>query len=75
MLLCHVRIHDLLRDTDSELEEGEDKESTKQRKVLKAKRRGDTQKQTWLKEENEDITDFMDISAAKKVLGKFCCVV
>ena len=62
MLLC--RIDEILQDSD--LEEEEDKSS-------KASRQGSRkggQRQNWIKEGEEDITDLMDTSAAKKVMGE-----
>ena len=62
-------IDDLLRDTDSELEDDYD-ESASRAKMKKATKRRD--KQAYLMETGEDeIVDFMDPSASKKVLGKF----
>lgn len=63
--LAVIRIEELLRDIDSEEEEPS---NVKERRILTAKRRKGHQ--TWLKEESEDITDFMDTGAAKKVTGK-----
>ena len=66
---CFASIEELLRDTDSELEEGEDPKTRKKKlskKSAKAKKGS-----AWLKEEgDEEIVDFMDSSVTKKVLGK-----
>ncbi|KAK7479159.1 hypothetical protein BaRGS_00029600 [Batillaria attramentaria] len=57
-------IDELLQDSD--LEESEETKG----KAAKTARQKATQRRAWLKEESEDITDFMDTSgAAKKVLA------
>ena len=57
-------IDDLLRDTDSELE---NEVETKKKRPAKKRRGGEA----WLKEGQEDhIVDFLDPNAAKKVLGE-----
>lgn len=64
MLLFSCSIDDLLKDSDSEDEE---------KKVKKAKvtKKQASAPQAWLREGgDDDITDFMDTSAAKKVMGK-----
>ena len=57
-------IEDILLDSD--LEEEEDKSSKASRQAV---RKGG-QRQNWIKEGAEDITDLMDTSAAKKVMGE-----
>jgi hypothetical protein len=63
-------IDELLKDSDSEPEEAEKDKRPK----LKAKRSMKGNQETgkaWLHEGgDDDITDFMDTSAAKKVMGK-----
>lgn len=62
-------IEDILRDTDSEVEDDEETKKKKNQKPAKSKKSGSN---TWLKEggDEEDIIDFLDPSVAKKVLGK-----
>lgn len=56
-------MEDLLKDTDSELEEDTSSKSKSKQKVKKKKKSGDM----ILKEEAEDIVDFMDASAARQI--------
>ena len=67
-LLClSCSINDILRDTDSELEEDESTPASRGKKKGKKGKSG----AAWLKEgkEEEDIVDFLDPSVSKKVLG------
>ncbi|KAL5020867.1 hypothetical protein ScPMuIL_000022 [Solemya velum] len=55
-------LDEMLRDTDSELEEND-----KKNKTTKGKKSGAKQGRAWLTEEGDDIIDFLDPTAAKKV--------
>ena len=61
MLFCSIE--DILRDTDSEIEE-DDKKSQKS-----TRREKKVVKKTWLQEGESEIMDFMDASVNKKILG------
>ncbi|KAL3864637.1 hypothetical protein ACJMK2_006302, partial [Sinanodonta woodiana] len=66
-------IDDLLRDTDSDLEDEDQDRKSKQkdkRKMIKETKIGEKKGNAWLQEGGiEDIVDFMDTSAARKVLA------
>ncbi|KAK3582767.1 hypothetical protein CHS0354_015294 [Potamilus streckersoni] len=65
-------IDDLLRDTDSDMEEAQERKSVQKdkRKMIKETKGGEKPGMAWLQEGGiEDIVDFMDTSAAKKVLA------
>ena len=59
---------DLLRDTDSELEEEDEKKSKDQ--MSKKNQDPIKAKLAWLQEGADDIVDFLDPNASKKILGK-----
>ena len=60
-------INDILRDTDSELEEDESAAASRGKKKEKKGRKTGA---AWLREgKEEDIVDFLDPSVSKKVLG------
>ena len=61
MLFCSIE--DILRDTDSEIEEDDKKSQKSTRKEKKAV------KKTWLQEGESEIMDFMDASVNRKILG------
>lgn len=64
--LCYS-IDDLLRDTDSDMDEGDDDQVNKLSKKHRKTKQG---KGAWLMETGEDeIVDFMDPAAAKQVIG------
>ena len=60
------RINELLKDSDSEISDGEDvKTKTKKKSKSQKSKKG----AAWIKEGDGDIVDFMDSSVAKKLLG------
>lgn len=65
-------IDEMLQSSDSELDDDDNDEDTRHRKPVtkrvKRAQQADGRKGAWLKED-EDIVDFLDPSAAKKVLG------
>lgn len=64
-ILCMNSIDELLRDTDSDMDEEDD-----QKKIKKSKKKKHG-KDAWLMETGDDeIVDFMDPSAAKQVIGE-----
>lgn len=75
----HLKAHpesidELLKDSDSEMEDDSNDKKKNKQKTEKAKKKKETKKedragQAWLQETGDDITDFMDMSAAKKVMA------
>jgi len=66
----YCSIDDLLRDTDSEMEDDDATVTSKKGNKKKTKQAQPKQGSAWLKE-NDDIVDFLDSSAANKVTCKF----
>ena len=62
-------IDELLEDTDSEMED-DSKEKKKKKQHAKTSKAPEKGGKAWLHEGDSEIMDFMDVSAAKKVMGK-----
>lgn len=63
-------IEELLRDTDSEVEEDGEKDNKKKKKDKKDKKSRENKKGAWIKEgDEEEIVDFLGGSLAKQIMG------